>query len=557
MLDPSMEGVLETTNYTTFRIRNDEGHCCIEFSGANKAHNALHGDRVSWNMERQECVLLGRTQHPILAGKLELNSKTKYGMTSRGSPLYLFVPFHKSYPMMIVGCSERDTRQNRIALVEFEEWNTTGLARGILRQILGPIGQDSAEQEALLWTYNPFKYSSKQLSAILTSIPTPEKTNRVLHPPLCFNIDPEGCKDVDDVIGLRVDEHTTELWITISDVAEFVQEGSPLDHCAQKQGSTCYAHGEAVRPMLPFHFSEEVCSLLPGDEKLGMSLVLTYATTDLSKPISKRWVECVLQNDTSYSYESFLTEAQKDGIPVYALHDMAKGLLPSVLFTDVHTWIEAFMLIYNLEVAKLLRERKAGILRKHGIADYERLVTYSQWGIPSLAQQAAEYCAADDATPLHYGLTADVYCHATSPIRRYADLVNQRVLKSILRGEQPSIRVSTHLLTHLNGRLTDMKRFERDLFLMEQLRDTTTKEIRALVLDRTEKVYQTGNRSDHETRLKLWVPAWKRVLTWSTLCPIPQEVLPGLTIRLSYFAHPDAVRWKNRIAFRFESIWTQ
>jgi ribonuclease R len=37
----------------------------------------------------------------------------------------------------------------------------------------------------------------------------------------------------------------------------------------------------------------------------------------------------------------------------------------------------------------------------------------------------------------HYGLRLPWYCHATSPLRRYADLVSQRQIQAMLRGERP------------------------------------------------------------------------------------------------------------------------
>lgn len=554
MYESNPEGTLETKNYMDFQIRSDTGETLVEFQGASKAAKALLGDRVEWNLTKGICTLLSRTKQQVLTGTLELNSKTKYGMTSRGSPLYLFVPFNKAYPMMIVGSSERDTRTNLLALVDFDDWTTTGLPRGTLRRVIGPVGNSAAEEEALLWTYNPFQYSSKVLQSVLQdqnlrgSLPVVREP----HPQMTFNIDPAGCQDVDDALSLLVREDTVELWITIADVADVVKEGSILDKCAQQQGATCYNSGAAIRPMLPFAFSEDKCSLLPGEAKPGVSLVLTYARADFTEPLSKRWVESTVSNDKTYTYEEFIQAATADGIPVYMLYTMAKGLYDKVLYTDTHTWIEAFMLTYNLEVAKTLRKAGAGILRKHSMTDYERLVTYSQWGVPALAQQAAQYCSANDPTPLHYGLTAEVYCHATSPIRRFADLVNQRILKKIIRGEHVAANSNSQLLTHLNRRQTDLKRFERDAFLLRQIQDSASGTIECLVLEKTIRSIDT--RDEPLTRLKLWIPAWKRCLSWTTVVSLPVELLPGLTIRLSYFANPTVRSWKDRIAFRFEQF---
>ena len=46
----------------------------------------------------------------------------------------------------------------------------------------------------------------------------------------------------------------------------------------------------------------------------------------------------------------------------------------------------------------------------------------------------------------HGGIGASLYCWATSPLRRYADLINQRQLASLLGGPLPTFRDESELL---------------------------------------------------------------------------------------------------------------
>jgi exoribonuclease R len=543
-------GILQTKDYRRFRIQTESGIVVAEFEGAKAAGKALPDDLVQWNPTEGNCTVLQRAKLWPIIGVLELTSKTKYGMTSRGVPIYLFTPCDKRYPYMIVGCSERNVSKNQLAVVDFDSWTTTSLPRGTLCRLLGPCGDAGAEREALVLTYNPFK--AIKCAEVGADLPI-DWSGREVCPPLTFNIDPIGCRDIDDVLSLEEGGDWWDLWITIADVAEIVESRSLIDEHASLQAFTAYDNGRAVKPMLPHAYSEGHCSLLPRTERPGLSLVVRIWKDRMTEIHSVRWCKSKVLNARQFDYDTFLEKAEAAGIQTQVLAEFAKGILGRAT-QDPHEWIEACMLKYNMEAAKVLREAGAGILRKHDEPDMEMLASYTILGGPALAvlaNKAAQYCPANDSEPLHYGLNASVYCHASSPIRRYADLVNQRVIKAVLAGQTFDQSVGQSTIGWLNQRQTDLKRFERDLFLLDQISSNAVGQIKALILD----LQTFDQESAPMKKLKLWIPDWKRVFTWKTAAELPEAVGKGVEIQLSYFVNPAVRFWKEKVVFRFDSLY--
>ena len=472
------------------------------------ACKALPGDLV--DIIDGKCLLIKRIKHEIV-GTLELNSKTKYGITAKGYPIYLFLPAHRHYPPFIVGSSHKDCSQNVMAVINFDSW-TDNLPRGSLVRIIGPCSSLAVHEEALMIAYNPYKMPKN----LEIELETTDFINRSPCPENTFNIDPEGCVDIDDVISLT----DSQLWITIADVDERVSPGSPADIYAALQGQTVYKNGKAIQPMLPYELSENRCSLQPGVLRPGVSLILSFNPLNYTIQSMEWRMTCVF-NKKAYDYDTFKVEGEKDGINLRGLQILAEGILGEKT-DDPHRWIEAFMLKYNLEAARILCEIEEGILRKHSGVDHSKWTSYVALNkdLGFLASHAAVYCNVYDPDPKHVGI-GHIYCHASSPIRRYADLVNQRIIKEAISGCERYINPN---IEWLNKRQKDIKRYERDSFFLQNLGKG---QIHAVVLGK-----------------KIWVEEWKRLVSWKN------DLEPGSRITLDYFVNPNVRHWKERIVYR-------
>jgi ribonuclease R len=333
-----------------------------------------------------------------------------------------------------------------------------------------------------------------------------------------FTIDPVSARDFDDAISASaLDSEKWRVWVHIADVSAFVPPRSLVDREAYRRGTSVYVPG-AVEPMLPQALSNDVCSLVPGQDRLAVTVEMTVTAAGLvSRPAFYR---SLIRSDARLDYDqvdsmfaagvpddpvwsSPLAAARAAAGALGALRARRGGLVvdsaePEFTFdsdgsvasarpvpqTESHTLIEHLMIAANERVAGFLDSRRIPALfrvheRPEG-ASVQRLVAQlASLGVPTppvpgghlTPQQAGdlvgEISQAVDAwvssrggrgrralTTLvlrsmkqayydprnlgHAGLGSTHYCHFTSPIRRYPDLVCHRALLSALDGSEPA-----------------------------------------------------------------------------------------------------------------------
>ncbi|MEO5914151.1 MAG: ribonuclease R [Luteolibacter sp.] len=183
-----------------------------------------------------------------------------------------------------------------------------------------------------------------------------------------------------------------------------------------------------------------------------------------------------------------------------------------VVHTESHQLVEECMLAANEAVAKILRERmKPAVYRIHEDPDPSRLMDYTETakahgyrpgdltnrthiqkllddskGSPEehvikLGLLKSLKRAVYSAEPIgHYGLAKTDYCHFTSPIRRYADLIVHRALQPLLENPpKPHDRTPSQAdLYEISRHISDTERTSSDA-------ESETKQIKLLeYLDR-------------------------------------------------------------------------
>jgi exoribonuclease R len=485
--------ILKTKDYKKFEIDGQE----IPFSSLDRC---LPEDQVFQGggpEQKKIWITTTRAKYPPLVGILDVTNKTRYGFTAKNVPIYLFHPMNKAFPPFRVG-STTDPNQNVLAVITFDSWDLNqSLPRGSCQQILGPVGNYLAEAEALYWLYSPLTaYTKKQsLSLEQDSYDIEDRMDITDWP--TFNVDPAGCRDIDDVFSYRQRaDGSVDCIITIADVAEILPENHPIDLIAKQAGQSLYQEGRKPRHMLPADLAEDYGSLVAGKERLGLSLIFTLIN---NKVYSTVFRETVVKNKETYTYESVSKSEHKDILrtlcEVFTQGDADKN--------DPHNWIAALMIFYNKEMAARIKDWSAGICRSHKPPNEEKMAILEKIdpNLKFLAMSSAEYISAGAPETRHYGLGAEIYCHATSPLRRYADIQNQRVWKWITR-ENHDIVPNDHLLELLNSASKSAKKHDRDYTFLTALQPATTADIEGYLLDYTHDGFTA--------KLEVYIPSWQK-----------------------------------------------
>lgn len=350
----------------------------------------------------------------------------------------------------------------------------------------------------------------------------------------CFTIDPDTAKDFDDALTLSKDKSGHyHLGVHIADVSHYVRPGTALDEEARQRCNSTYFPGTCI-PMLPSVLSENLCSLKANVNRLTVSVLIDFDTEGnmTNYRITRSVIKSAKRFTYRQAKDVLDGKAKSRHLPTLKLMVELCGLLKRkryergsiefaipelvvivdekgvpyktdyIAYDITHQLVEEFMLKANETVAwHLSQQGKNLTYRVHDEPAEENLRDFSilagafgfklsEKPTPKELQQLfdeamsspyGEYLATSYIRRMrlaiyspenigHYGLGLTHYCHFTSPIRRYVDLVVHR----ILFGESDDLKALEEISSNSSEQERISAKAENHVVLLKKLRLVNT-----------------------------------------------------------------------------------
>ncbi|MBI0445188.1 RNB domain-containing ribonuclease [Deinococcus sp. DB0503] len=335
-----------------------------------------------------------------------------------------------------------------------------------LRDLAQPETPEAAHALLLrlgLWDEARTPYAERlgaALTPVTLAVPDfPEEARLDLTQLPAYAIDDEGNRDPDDAVGIEVlGGGLTRLWVHVADVAALVPAGSPLDEEARARGATLYLPDRTIG-MLPDALVERA-GLGLSEITPALSIALDLDEEGNADAVEVQLTRVRVQRLTYTQAQERLSAGEEPFVTLARLARASRTLREG----------EGALTIDLPEVRVKADDRGATVTplpKPEMRAVVQECMTLAGWAaaiyaddhglpLPFATQDAPTRDVPGDTLPAHWarrktlartrfqpapgphhGMGLDLYAQATSPLRRYLDLVVHQQLRAHLTGAEP------------------------------------------------------------------------------------------------------------------------
>jgi exoribonuclease R len=271
-----------------------------------------------------------------------------------------------------------------------------------------------------------------------------------IRPTEVFTIDPEGCKDMDDALGItKVSDTQYKITIAITHVPSFLVSSKLSSECFIKSlANTCSLYTSTrVINMMPKQFTEGICSLVENTTKPALTMTFlwdcgTFQMSDVSLDI-----ETVRVTD-NYVYDSqqLLSDDRfkqlKESVVQMCSYHRDFSACPTI--EDSHDVVAYLMTLMNVYVMEWLEKHELPCIYRVNRERSDIIIPPKLGHLRrKIGNHAGEYCDSEIVARLRREHSRDnsltVWTHITSPMRRLADLTNMITIALHIHPQQYSV----------------------------------------------------------------------------------------------------------------------
>jgi ribonuclease R len=236
---------------------------------------AMSGDRVVSRVERP-----AKREGSIIK-ILERGKKKIIGELCREKSIFYVKPKGRNIPFYTIIAPENrgSAKAGDTVSIEITSYPTAASPpEGKVLKVLPDVTEPRYETDLIIEEHSlPRRFPSQVLSEVKSLSQGSKDKGRIdCRELLTVTIDGETAKDFDDAISISRTGHGFILYVHIADVSHYVPWDSRLDLEARRRGTSVYFPGNVI-PMLPEKLSNNLCSLVPKQDRLTFTAELHFS----------------------------------------------------------------------------------------------------------------------------------------------------------------------------------------------------------------------------------------------------------------------------------------